>query len=98
MTIEEKAGAIKGYCEVRKHCNGCPLHEKQRGNCYSNLSDKDIEANFHKLFDAEMQPMNGLCEESTIDWNAPHVLIKRAENVYINYTTNHFEKLEEDPE
>lgn len=92
MTIEEKAGAIKGYCEVRKHCNGCPLHNFHFGSCFLNLSDEDVEANFHKLFDAEMQPMNGLCEET------PHVLIKKAENVYINYTTNYFEKFEEDAE
>lgn len=94
MTIEEKTGAIEGYCKARKHCKGCPLFEKRsNGNCFTACSEEDIDRNFHMLFDAAVQPAV-LCDGIPMSWDTPYVSIKKPENVYINYTINHFEEAE----
>lgn len=97
MTIKEKTGIIEGYCKNHEHCGDCPLHHHTiiEGNCYSGCTDKEIEWNFNLLFG---QGTGGESKDALIEDSIPGVKISNAKNVYVNYTINHFEKLEEDKE
>lgn len=94
MTIKEKTGAIKGYCDARVTCIGCPLRGNvpKIGKCHSDCTEEEIERNFNVVFG---EGDDGVSEGVLADDCIPDVRISNAKNVYINYTINHFERLEE---
>lgn len=52
MTIEEKANAIKKYCNGTTCTGGCPLYNIERNTCFEEykLRPNEIERNYNIIF------------------------------------------------
>ena len=52
MTIEEKANAIKKYCNGTTCTGGCPLYNIERNTCFEEykLHPNEIERNYNIIF------------------------------------------------